>query len=229
MASKLVQITLRGGLLLLLFALIGTGIVAWTERNTAEQIATNERNVLLRTLNELIPANEYDNDLLADPITLPPSKQLDPTAASIAYRASYQGKPIAVFLQPVAPDGYSGSIKLLVAILENGTVAGVRVLNHRETPGLGDYIEISKSAWIHSFIGRSLGNPEPKQWQVKRDGGVFDQFTGATITPRAVVRAVARSLEYFKTHRATLLGIATPTADQAAAASTQTANLPKTN
>jgi electron transport complex protein RnfG len=127
----------------------------------------------------------------------------------VAYRALLDGKPVAVFLQPTAPDGYSGSIKLLVAILENGTIAGVRVLNHRETPGLGDYIETNKSSWIHGFIGRSLGNPEPKLWQVKRDGGVYDQFTGATITPRAVVRAVARSLEYFQTHRATLLGLET--------------------
>jgi electron transport complex protein RnfG len=207
MQAKLLQITLRGGLLLLLFALLGTGIVAWTERNTAEQIATNERNVLLRTLNELIPANEYNNDLLATPITLPADKRLDAHAASVAYRATLDDKPVAVFLQPVTPDGYSGSIKLLVAILENGTIAGVRVLQHRETPGLGDYVETNKSSWIHSFIGRSLGNPEPKLWQVKRDGGVYDQFTGATITPRAVVRAVARSLEYFRVHRATLLGL----------------------
>jgi electron transport complex protein RnfG len=207
MSSKLLQITLRGGFLLLLFALIGTGIVAWTERNTAAQIATNERNVLLRTLNELIPASEYNNDLLAEPITLAADKRLDAHASSLAYRALLDGSPVAVFLQPVAHDGYSGSIKLLVAILENGTIAGVRVLQHRETPGLGDYVEANKSSWIHGFIGRSLGNPAPKLWQVKRDGGVYDQFTGATITPRAVVRAVARSLEYFQSHRATLLGL----------------------
>ena len=218
MSSKLLQITLRGGILLLLFALLGTGIVAWTERNTAEQIASNERNVLLRTLHELIPAHKYDNDLLADPITLAADKRLDSNAASIAYRALHEGNPIAVFLQPVAPDGYNGSIKLIVAILENGTIAGVRVLNHRETPGLGDYIETNKSSWIHGFAGRSLGDPIAKLWQVKRDGGVFDHFTGATITPRAVVRAVARSLEYFQVHRATLLGIPAATAPTSALA-----------
>ncbi len=207
MSAKLIQITLRGGFLLLLFALIGTGVVAWTERNTAAQIAENERNLLLRTLNELIPANQYDNDLLEAPIHLTADKRLDASAPSIAYRATLKDKPVAILLQPVAPDGYSGSIKLLVAILENGSVAGVRVLSHRETPGLGDYIETNKSPWIHRFIGRSLGNPESKQWQVKRDGGVFDQFTGATITPRAVVRAVARSLNYFTAYRATLLGL----------------------
>ena len=117
------------------------------------------------------------------------------------YRAFRNGEPVAALLTPVAPNGYSGEIRLLVGIYADGRVAGVRVLGHKETPGLGDAIEIERSDWITSFAGRSLGNPPLEDWKVKRDGGVFDQFTGATITPRAVVQAVRKTLLYFERHR----------------------------
>ena len=114
------------------------------------------------------------------------------------YRARKEGKNIAVIISAVAPDGYAGDISLLVAIDNSGKLIGVRVAKHRETPGLGDAIELKRSDWILNFNGRSLDNPGKKGWRVKRDGGVFDQFTGATITPRAVVKAVYKALEYFK-------------------------------
>ena len=111
-----------------------------------------------------------------------------------------------MLLRAVAPDGYSGSIQLLVAVLADGSLAGVRVLAHKETPGLGDKIELKKSPWIQSFTGKSLQNPDEAGWGVKKDKGQFDQFAGATITPRAVVKAVHHALQYFDAHRGELLG-----------------------
>ncbi|MGE4405805.1 electron transport complex subunit RsxG, partial [Pseudomonas sp.] len=122
-----------------------------------------------------------------------------------AYIAIKDGRPSAVILQAIAPDGYSGAIHLLVGIWADGRVAGVRVLGHRETPGLGDRIELTKSPWIRSFDGKSLENPQADGWAVKKDRGTFDQFAGATITPRAVVGAVHRALQYFDVHKAELL------------------------
>jgi electron transport complex protein RnfG len=116
------------------------------------------------------------------------------------YRARKYGWPVAVVLAPVAPDGYNGTIRLLVAIKMDGTLAGVRVIQHRETPGLGDAIEAERSDWILGFDGKSLNDPVQEKWKVKRDGGDFDQFTGATITPRAVVKAVNKALLYFRLH-----------------------------
>ena len=117
------------------------------------------------------------------------------------YIARQQDIPVGAVLTVVAPDGYNGPIKLLVGILHQGTLAGARVIAHRETPGLGDKIDIIRDPWIRTFEGRSIGNPPSKQWAVIRDGGVFDQFTGATVTPRAVVGAIHRSLLYFTEHR----------------------------
>jgi Na+-translocating ferredoxin:NAD+ oxidoreductase subunit G len=117
------------------------------------------------------------------------------------YRARQRGRPVAVVISPVAPVGYSGPIRLLVGILADGTLSGVRVVSHRETPGLGDKVELERDDWILGFDGRSLGDPPVSRWAVRRDGGVFDQFTGATVTPRAVVRAVRDALVYFEAHR----------------------------
>jgi len=132
-----------------------------------------------------------------------------------AYIAIKDGRPSAVILQAIAPDGYSGAIHLLVGIHADGRVAGVRVIGHRETPGLGDKIELAKSPWIRSFDGKSLTNPAADGWAVKKDRGEFDQFAGATITPRAVVGAVHRALQYFDAHKAELLAAEGATADAA--------------
>jgi len=195
-------------LVLASFGFIGTLLIAGTEAITHDRIAENHRQLLLKSLHTLVPAEKMDNDPYQDQIliTAPAlSKNTIPV-----YRVRKEGKPVAVILSPTAPDGYSGSIKLLVGIYLDGTLAGVRVSSHRETPGLGDAIEAQRSDWILDFNGKSLQNLSKKEWAVKRDRGQFDQFTGATITPRAVVNAVYRSLLYFKEHQEVLFS--TPTA-----------------
>ena len=189
---------LISGAFLWLFAVAGTTLVALTEYSTSEAIAENERQLLLRNLYALLPPDELDNDIASDTVTLPPSPLLGTEAESVAYRARRNGEPVAVVFNSVAPNGYSGRIHLLVGVYVDGSLAGVRVVKHAETPGLGDAIEARKSDWIHDFDGKSLGNPEIDGWRVKRDGGEFDQLTGATITPRAVVEAVRDTLLYYR-------------------------------
>ena len=189
---------LISGAFLWLFAVAGTTLVALTEYSTSEAIAENERQLLLRNLYALLPPDELDNDIASDTVTLPPSPLLGTEAESVAYRARRNGEPVAVVFNSVAPNGYSGRIHLLVGVYVDGSLAGVRVVKHAETPGLGDAIEARKSDWIHDFDGKSLGNPDVDGWRVKRDGGEFDQLTGATITPRAVVEAVRDTLLYYR-------------------------------
>ncbi len=186
---------------LLLFAVIGSGLVAFTFDSTADRIAENQRRALLKSLNELVPVDRYDNDIFSDILRVRDPELLGSEEPVPVYRARKGGWPVAAVLAVIAPDGYNGSIRLLVAINLDGTLAGVRVVQHRETPGLGDGIEADRSDWILGFAGKSLTNPDKKGWRVKRDGGVFDQFTGATITPRAVVKAVHKALLYFQLHR----------------------------
>ncbi|MBK7902116.1 MAG: electron transport complex subunit RsxG [Proteobacteria bacterium] len=154
----------------------------------------------------------YDNDLLADTLTLRDPELLGTTEAVTAYRARFQGQPVAFVLEPVAPDGYSGTIRLLIAVTPDGTVLGTRTVSHHETPGLGDFIDAGKSDWMQRFTGKSLGNPAAARWRVRKDGGDFDQYTGATITSRAVVGTVGRTLEFFARHRDELLGDELPAA-----------------
>jgi len=188
--------------ILLLFAVIGTAMVAATYEGTRERIAANERATLLRKLSQLIPPEAYDNDLLDDSYALPAGALAERPLR--VFRARRQGQPVAVVMNAVAPDGYNGAIALLVGINYDGVVAGVRVVAQRETPGLGDGIDEERSDWIYGFNGRSLNDPPSAGWAVKKDGGVFDQFTGATITPRAVVKAVHATLLYYRDHRAAL-------------------------
>ncbi|VAW78402.1 Electron transport complex protein RnfG [hydrothermal vent metagenome] len=187
-------------LFLFLFAIIGSGLVAFTHENTAERISDNERRALLKSLNELVPADRYDNDIFTDILYIRHKELLGTSQAVPVYRARLKGWPVAAVLAPIAPDGYNGSIRLLVAVNLDGTLAGARVVQHRETPGLGDAIEATRSDWILGFDGKSLSNPGKDGWNVKRDGGEFDQFTGATITPRAVVKAVHDALLYYQAH-----------------------------
>ena len=205
----------KTGVLLGVFAVAGTALIAFTFDNTAERIAAQEREFLLRGIQALIPPARYDNDPYSDAISVLSPELLGSRDPVPVYRARKDGKPVALVLEPVAPDGYSGDIKLLVAIAYDGTVLGVRVLSHQETPGLGDAIEIGKSNWITGFNGHSLSNLDDKDWHVKKDGGIFDQFTGATITPRAVVKCVHKSLEYFSLHRDALFA-RTPAKTEAA-------------
>lgn len=189
---------LISGVFLCLFAVAGTSLVALTEFTTHDSVLENERRVLLRNLHALLPENRLDNDIANDTLELPASELLGTDAISTVYRARLGDTPVAAIFNSIAPNGYSGRIHLLVGIYIDGSVAGVRVVKHAETPGLGDAVEITKSSWITSFDGKSLANPDATGWQVKRDGGEFDQFTGATITPRAVVEAVNNTLLYYQ-------------------------------
>jgi len=189
------------GFLLWFFSVIGTTLVAFTQQNTLELIAANEKKVLLRNLYALIPSDQMDNDIALDTLQVTPSNLLGTDSESIVYRARKQDEPVAVVFNTIAPGGYSGNIYLLIAVYDDGTLAGVRAVKHNETPGLGDAIEIRKSEWILGFDGKSLIDPIVDFWKVKRDGGHFDQITGATITPRAIVKAVKNTLDYYELNR----------------------------
>ncbi|MCP4696094.1 MAG: electron transport complex subunit RsxG [Gammaproteobacteria bacterium] len=192
---------LRAGVLLGLFAVLGSGLVSYSYEATKMRIEKNEREALLRSLNALIPPAMYDNDLLADTQAVKNEVLLGTDKPVTVYRARRKGLPVAVAFMPVIPDGYAGEIHLLTAVRSDGVLLGVRVVRHKETPGLGDQIEERRSDWIHGFAGHSLTNPAAAGWAVKRDGGIFDQFTGATVTPRAVVKAVYRSLQFYDANR----------------------------
>jgi electron transport complex protein RnfG len=187
---------LKNALVLGLFAIATVGLVAVLQQATAGRIANAEREAQVRALSEILPQDSYDNHLLDNSIQLH-DPLLGSKSPQTAYIAMKDGKPSAVILRATAPDGYSGAIHLLIGIHADGRLAGVRVLGHRETPGLGDKIELAKSAWIRSFDGKSLSNPDEDGWAVKKDRGEIDQFAGATITPRAVVKAVHKALQYF--------------------------------
>lgn len=207
--------------ILVLFAVIGGALVGLTFTQTEDDIKHNEELTLLKKLNNIIPAQSYDNDLLQDIITLKASPMLGTEEESLAYRARKNNKNVAVVFSSIAPNGYNGPIDLLVGIKADGTLAGVRVVKHRETPGLGDAVDISHSNWILGFNDKSLSNPDDQGWKVKRDGGIFDQFTGATITPRAVVNAVHDALLYFEKNQDMLFSLNTEKTGLDAKASTK--------
>lgn len=191
-------------IILLMFAIIGTTLVAVTYEGTRDQIAANERATLLRKLHRLIAPEQHDNVLLEDTLAVRDVTLLGTDEPVTVYRARKDGKPVSLVIETIAPDGYSGTIRLLVGINIDGSLSGVRVVGHRETPGLGDAIDETRSDWIHVFDGKSLDNPEAAGWAVRKDGGSFDQLTGATITPRAVVKAVRNALLYYRQHQETL-------------------------
>jgi electron transport complex protein RnfG len=199
--KRLTKATLRTALNLLFFTVIGTAILAFTYSVTHELIAQSEDAAKLKLINQVVPTALYDNDLIKDTINLPASPQLGTTQETIAYRGRLHGQPSVIVLEAIAPDGYSGKIGMIVAINYNGTINGVRVVTHRETPGLGDYIDIAKNAWIKLFNDASHANIQENEWKVKKDGGKFDYMAGATITPRAVVKAVHNALHYFEENR----------------------------
>ena len=201
---NIVRNMLISALVLALFSIVGTFFVSYTFDNTIDRITENKRLALLKALHVLIPPNAHNNDIFTDIIYKTNTKLLGSKKPVNIYRARKDSKPVAVIINSVAPDGYNGNIDLLVAINYNGTLAGVRVVHHKETPGLGDAIEANRSDWITKFKMLSLTTPDKKGWAVKRDGGEFDQFTGATITPRAIVKAVYNTLRYYKTNRDSL-------------------------
>tara|TARA_R110001592_G_scaffold221500_1_gene476328 strand:+ start:842 stop:1543 length:702 start_codon:yes stop_codon:yes gene_type:complete len=196
--ATMTQSIRRSAIGLGLFAVITGGTIAVTQALTEERIAEQAARAEAKALFEIIPESAHNNDILRDTLILPASDRLATGGPLTVWVARQDGRPVGMIMPAIAPDGYSGNIKLLVGIDLEGTVLGVRVIGHKETPGLGDRIEIRKSDWVKDFEGRSLGNPPPREWNVKKNGGVFDQFTGATITPRAVVKAVQKSLIYFR-------------------------------
>ena len=189
----------RGALTLAVVGALGLGGLLAMRALTAERIAEQQRASTLRALAVLLP-KEYDNDPQADRIDVVAPAWLGSEDALTVRRARNDSRVVALLLEAVAPDGYNGDIRLLVGVDAQGRVIGVRVVEHRETPGLGDPIEIARGPWITGFDGRSLRDPAADAWRVRRDSGAFDQLAGATITPRAVVGAVRRALQFVETH-----------------------------
>lgn len=190
-----------GGIILAGLAAICTALVAMTHSSTAPRIAANEQAYLEARLKPVLGAVKFDGKLSESTIRIPPPHGLPGNAPVTVYRVFGGGAPVAALFDVTAPDGFSGPIRLLVGVDAEGVLTGVRVLGHRETPGLGDLIEESKSDWILQFAGKSLGTPPTSSWAIKRDGGSFDQFTGASITPRSVVKAIRETLLYFQEQR----------------------------
>ncbi|HEY9144243.1 MAG TPA: electron transport complex subunit RsxG, partial [Arenimonas sp.] len=191
--------SLRAGAQLALAGLAAAVLLAGTWVLTRDRIADSERKARLQALEIVLPTERYDNDPIADSVTVQAPAWLGQPTATV-YRARLAGEASALVLEATAPDGYSGPIRLLVALDPAGTVLGVRITAHQETPGLGDDIEAGRSDWILGFQGRSLADPTRERWRVQRDGGHFPQFAGATLTPRAVVTAVRRVLDFAAAH-----------------------------
>ncbi len=190
---------------LLLFSAIGALLLSGTHQATAPAIEQAERAIKNQLLAQTLPPGTFDNDLSRAIYPLPAEPLLGLKRPASRYLATLNGQVSGVILEASAPDGYAGEIRLLVGILPDGRVGGVRVAVHRETPGLGDYIEIARSPWIRQFDGSSLDHPDSAHWKVRKDGGQFDYVTGATVTPRAIVKAVQGALHYFAAHRSELL------------------------
>lgn len=192
----------KNSLILGAFALVTAGVLALTFKGTEPRIIEAQKHAAEKALLEVFPANLHDNDLISDTWQVPEDQQkvLNIGKEATLYIARKDGHYTGAILPTVAKDGYSGDIRLIIGVDADGAITGVRVLAHKETPGLGDNIELAKSPWVLSFNGKSLSNPSPDKWKVKKDGGEFDQFTGATITPRAVVKAVKNALDYYAKH-----------------------------
>ena len=197
----------KNSTLLAVFALVTALILATTNHLTEDRIAESERIAAQRALFEIVPTDRHNNDLLIDLQPIPQQywEALGLTEGGDIYIARLDDEPVAAIIPSVTPKGYSDDIKMIIGINFDGKIAGVRVVEHRETPGLGDKVDLKKSDWILSFNGKSLSNPTRERWEVKKDRGDFDQFTGATITPRAVIHQIAQTLDYFASDRERLL------------------------
>jgi electron transport complex protein RnfG len=187
------QTALLGGV-----ALVTTAALAFANKLTADDIAAAQARDMQQSLIQVLPG-KYDNDMLKDTVLLN-----GPNGDVTVYRARRAGKVEAVVFK-VTGNGYAGPIDCMMGIDRNGHITGVRVIKHKETPGLGDKIEPAKSRWIYAFDDKSLGDPPAQKWAVKKDGGIFDQFAGATITPRGVVKAVKGGMDFFVKERSKLL------------------------
>lgn len=202
---------LRTATILLVFVVIFTALLAGAYRATRPAILATAAAERMKLISEVLPASAYDKDPLAATLTIADDPRLGNGAATTGYRAERAGRVSAVVLEATAPDGYAGRIRLLLAVDRELRVLGVRVLEHRETPSLGDYIEPKKDRnktrpWITQFDGQSLAARPLAEWRVKKDGGAFDAYAGATVTPRAVIKAVARALQFIEAEQDLLFG-----------------------
>lgn len=187
----------RSGLTLAVIAAVCTALVAFTYQLTDERIAENEKLWLEQSLQPALSGLFFDSGVSESILTIPAPHELPGSDDAIIYRVYSGDTPVAALFVVSARDGYAGAIRMLVGVDINGAVTGVHVLGHRETPGLGDRVETSKSDWAQQFNGRSLGDPIADRWKIKRDGGDFDQLTGASVTPRAITKAIRQTLRYF--------------------------------
>jgi electron transport complex protein RnfG len=195
------QSILKSGLTLAAIAAVCTALVAATYQLTAERIVANEKVLLEKSLQPALAGLFYDSDVTESRLVLEPPHGLPGSDPAVIYRVTSGGEPVAALFAVTALDGYAGPIRILVGVSVDGTVTGVRILSHRETPGLGDKIDSARSDWVHQFDGRSLRDPLVTGWAIRGDGGEFDQLTGASITPRAVIKAIRETLIYFDSHR----------------------------
>lgn len=193
----------KNGIMLSAFAVATTALIALTFFGTKGRIEEQKKQKLLSVLNEVVPSHYHDNPLYAN-CTVTNAEALGKKKPHKVYRATLNNNPSALVLEATAPDGYSGDIDMVIGVSTDMTVLGVRVIQHKETPGLGDKVELSVSDWVTSFTGKAFSSEKAALWQVKKDGGEFDQFTGATITPRAVTGAVRRALSFAEANQAQL-------------------------
>jgi len=202
--SQLTMAVSKNTKILALFAIACTLAVSLVSELTRDRIKIQEQQQLLRTLHSIIEPSRYDNDIANDCIMIT-APELGSNNVKTAYIAKKSGQVVAVAMTSTAPRGYNGNIDFIMAINIDGTVSGVRVLKHQETPGLGDKVEIRKSNWINSFTDKKMLSENDSRWAVSKDNGMFDQFTGATITPRALVQGVKNTLNYFNSNKSILL------------------------
>lgn len=192
--------------ILFVFVIIFTGLLSAAYLWTKPAIEASAAEEKMRLVDEVLPRTEYDNALLDDTLALPATSELGLSETTTLYRARRAGQPVALVFEAVAPDGYAGKIRLIMAIRADGKVAGVRVTQHKETPGLGDYVEVKKDKnknrpWITQFLDMSLADVSDKEWKVKKDGGRIDYYAGATVTPRAVTKVVLKAVQWADANR----------------------------
>ena len=198
MNSTILKHSIQTGAILAIFAIVGTAFLVATHFVTKDIIAESEKQAKLGLISQIVPQNTFDNDIIKDAAALPAAPEIGNREPTTVYRATKEGEPVAAVLEASAPDGYSGRIKFIIAIKAGGEISGVRVIDHHETPGLGDYIEIAKSKWITIFDGDSLSKTPDNDWKVKKDGGKFEHNAGATVSPRALIKDVHKTLGYFQ-------------------------------
>jgi Na+-translocating ferredoxin:NAD+ oxidoreductase subunit G len=201
MSETLLKHTASTMAIMVAFSLVGTVFLASTYLATKAPIEASEAAAKMKLFEQVLPTSEHDNDLLNDFVEMPAGGELNNRTVTKVYTARLAGVATGVILEATARDGYSGDIKLLIAVRHDGSLGGVRVIAHKETPGLGDYIDIAKDNWIKAFDNLSLTSRPSEQWKVKKDGGQFDYMAGATITPRAVVKATHQALAYVEANK----------------------------